>query len=303
MSRARELLARHGLRPKKAWGQNFLEDARVRARIVAAAGIAASDVVVEIGAGLGALTGLLADTGARVTAIERDPDLVAVLRTELGERANLEIAAADALEFDFAALAPDAAGTPGAGGASSGQRGLIVVGNLPYQITSPLIFRMIGQAAHGHVIARAVLMVQREFAERLVAKPGGKIYGRLSVMAQQQAACSILFHVGPGAFLPPPAVSSTVVRMEPRQTWLAPVRDEALFTAVVRAAFGARRKMLRGALGAAFAQADEALAAADVAGTRRAEELGVPEFARIADRLFELGERGQPPRPESPTDA
>lgn len=270
---ARELLARFGLRAKKSWGQNFLVDRGVQARIVEAAALAPDDVVVEIGAGLGALTLPLAAAARRVIAVERDPELVAALRSIVP--AHVEVAAVDALAFDFGAAAA-AAGRP-----------LVVLGNLPYQITSPLLFAITGAAAGGRVIARAVLMVQREFAERAVAPPGDRTYGRLSVMVQQQAAVEILFHVGSGAFHPPPAVTSTVMRLAPRSRGLAPVRDEALFDEVVRAAFGARRKMLRGALGAAFGdeRARAALRAAGVDETRRAETLAVAEFARIAEAL------------------
>jgi 16S rRNA (adenine1518-N6/adenine1519-N6)-dimethyltransferase len=272
----RALLERYGLAAKKSWGQNFLVDHRAQERIVAAAGLAPGDTALEIGAGLGALTQHLVAQAARVIAVERDPDMVQVLRGEFGARPNLEIAAMDALDVDFAAM--------------SGGRPLIVVGNLPYQITSPLLFAIIDAAARGQVVARAVLMVQREFAERAVAPAGSKIYGRLSVMVQQQAAVEILFHVAAGAFHPRPAVTSTVFRLTPRPQPLAPVRDEALFAAVVRAAFATRRKMLRRALAPAWgALATRALARAQIDETRRAEELDVAAFARLADAIAEEG--------------
>lgn len=270
-ARARELLARHGLRAKKSWGQNFLVDEAVQARIVGAAALGPDDVAVEIGAGLGALTGRLAERAGQVIAVERDPDMIAVLEREQELHAwrNVRVVAADALTLDLAAQA----GRP-----------IVVVGNLPYQITSPLIFRVIES---GPAVARAVLMVQREFAERMTAPPGSKTYGRLSVMAQQLAAVEILFHVGASSFHPRPAVTSTVMRVTPRSSPLAPVRDPALFAAVVKAAFGARRKMLRRALGAAFGPAPvaQALAAAGIAETRRAEELPVADLARLTDAL------------------
>jgi 16S rRNA (adenine1518-N6/adenine1519-N6)-dimethyltransferase len=270
----RALLERYGLAAKKSWGQNFLVDRGVQARIVAAAALTGDDVALEIGSGLGALTGHLVAAAGRVIAVERDPDMVRVLRGEFGARPNLEIAAMDALELDFAAAAT--------------ARPLVVVGNLPYQITTPLLFAITGAAARGQVIARAVLMVQREFAERVVAPEGSKTYGRLSVMVQQQAAVEILFHVSPGSFHPRPSVTSTVFRLVPRAQPLAPVRDEALFAAVVRAAFATRRKMLRRALAPAFGEAaGPALARAGIDGTRRAEELAVADFARLADALLE----------------
>jgi 16S rRNA (adenine1518-N6/adenine1519-N6)-dimethyltransferase len=263
------LLARHGLRAKKAWGQNFLVDPNVRRRIVDAAAATADDTVVEIGAGLGALTGLLAERAGRVIAIERDPDLVPLLREVLAASANVTVAPADAMGFDFAAAAAQAG------------RPLVVVGNLPYQITSPLLFALL---ASGPAIARALLMVQREVAERVIAPHGSKTYGRLSVMVQQQAAVEILFHVGAGAFHPPPAVTSTVMRVTPLAAPRAAVPDPVLFAEVVRAAFATRRKMLRRALAPVFGEeaSRAALAAAGIDETRRAEELSVAELARLS---------------------
>ena len=272
---ARELLARHGLSPKKSLGQNFLVDPRVPERIAAAAELSPDDVVVEIGAGLGALTTQLVGRAHRIVAIERDARLAAVLRQELGSRGDLVIVEGDALEFDWAAAAT-AAGRP-----------LVVVGNLPYVVTSPVLFATLAAADGGRVVGRALFMVQKEFAQRMLAPPGSRTYGRLSVMAQQIAEAQLLFHVGAGAFWPAPAVTSTVVCLRPRVQPLGAVRDPSLFDRVVREAFGTRRKMLRRALEPAFgaARAGAALAAAGVAGTRRAEELSVAEFARLANAL------------------
>ncbi len=272
---ARALLARHGLSPRKSLGQNFLVDPRVQDRIVSAAQLTAEDAVVEIGSGLGALTERLCDQAGRVIAIERDENLATILRTELASRANLEILATDALEFDFATAA-QARGQP-----------LVVVGNLPYVVTSPVIFSVIEAASGGRLVKRAIFMVQKEFAQRMLSPPGSRDYGRLSVMVQQAAEAEILFHVGAGAFLPPPAVTSTVVRLRPRPTPLGQVRGNAPFALVVRQAFGTRRKMLRRALEPAFgtARLAAALDAAKISGTRRAEELSVADFARLANAL------------------
>jgi 16S rRNA (adenine1518-N6/adenine1519-N6)-dimethyltransferase len=277
LATARELLGRHGLSPKKSLGQNFLVDPRVQERIVAAAQIQATDVVVEIGAGLGALTARLAEVASRVIAIDRDGQLVEVLRAELADRPNLEIVLGDALEFDLGEAARKAG------------RPLVVVGNLPYVVTSPVLFATIEAAAGGQVVDRAIFMVQKEFAQRMLAPPGSRTYGRLSVMVQHAAVAEILFHVGAGAFLPPPAVTSTVLRLRPRAQPLAAVRDTELFARVVREAFGARRKMLRRALEPGFggARAAAALAAAGIEGTRRAEELAVADFARLTNALSE----------------
>lgn len=273
---ARELLNRYGLSPKKSLGQNFLVDPRAQERIVAAAEVRDTDVVVEIGAGLGALTARLAQVARKVIAIDRDAHLVPILRSELADRPNLEIVLGDALEFDL-----------GEAARAAGQA-LVVVGNLPYVVTSPVLFATLEAAEGGQVVDRAIFMVQKEFAQRMLAPPGSRTYGRLSVMVQQAASAEILFHVGAGAFLPPPAVTSTVIRLRPRARPLAEVRDGALFERVVREAFGARRKMLRRALEPGFGtRAAAALEVAGIAGTRRAEELAVADFARLANALTE----------------
>ena len=277
MDDPRRVLARHGLRAKKSWGQNFLHDASVHARIVAAAAAGPDDVVVEIGAGLGTLTAALARQDpppTRILAVERDPDMQRVLAAELGGEARVTVVAADALAFDFDAACRDAG------------RPLVVVGNLPYQIASPLIVALLATGARG-AIARAVIMVQRELAQRIVAPPGSRTYGRLTVAVTQHAEARILFHVRPGSFHPAPAVTSSVLSLVPRPAPLAPVRDPALFEELVKQAFATRRKMLRRSLATAFGEpaAGAALAASGIAGTRRAEELSVADFARLGDAL------------------
>jgi 16S rRNA (adenine1518-N6/adenine1519-N6)-dimethyltransferase len=273
----RRVLARHGLAAKKSWGQNFLHDRAVLGRIVAAVGATADDVVVEIGAGLGTLTAALARAAPaprRILAVERDPDMQRVLAAELGGDARVEVVAADALAFDYAAVSRDAG------------RAVLVVGNLPYQISSALVLALV-EAGRSGGVARAIVMVQREMAQRIVAPPGSRTYGRLTVAVAQHATARILFHVRPGSFHPAPAVTSSVLSLAPRPAPLAAVRDSALFEAVVKQAFATRRKMLRGALSAQFG--DDVLAAAfaasGIAGTERAEELSVADFARLANAL------------------
>jgi 16S rRNA (adenine1518-N6/adenine1519-N6)-dimethyltransferase len=280
----RRVLARHGLSAKKSWGQNFLHDRSVLARIVAAAGATADDVVVEIGAGLGTLTAALAraePAPRRILAVERDPDMQRVLAAELAGDAHVEVVAADALAFDYAA-ASRAAGRP-----------VVVVGNLPYQISSALVLALVDAGARGGV-ARAVVMVQREMAQRIVAPPGSRTYGRLTVAVAQHAEARILFHVRPGSFHPAPAVTSSIISLTPRPAPLAPVRDAALFEAVVKQAFATRRKMLRGALGAQFGEAAvaAAFAATGIAGTKRAEQLSVADFAQLANALADARPAG-----------
>ena len=281
MEDPRRVLARHGLHAKKSWGQNFLHDRSVHARIVAAAALTKDDVVVEIGAGLGTLTAALAAAApARVIAIERDADMLRVLAAELGAEPRITVTAADAATLDFAAMSRDAG------------RPLVVVGNLPYQIASALIVAIVHAGAA--VVARAIVMVQREFAQRVVAPPGSRTYGRLSVTVQQRAEARILFYVPPGAFHPAPTVTSSVMRLALRPAPLAPVRDAALFDEVVKQAFSTRRKMLRRALEPGFGEdvVARALAAAGIDETLRAERLSVADFARLADALdVERGRR------------
>ncbi len=282
MDDPRRVLGRHGLYAKKSWGQNFLHDKSVHARIVAAAACTGDDVVVEIGSGLGTLTGALAAAEPpprRVLAIERDADMLKVLEAELGGEPRVVITPADATEFDFAAASRDAG------------RPLVVVGNLPYQISSALLVAIV-RAGPG-AISRAIVMVQRELAQRVVAPPGSRTYGRLSVTVQQRAEARLLFNVPPGAFHPPPTVTSSVMRLAIRPTALAPARDADLFDEVVKQAFSTRRKMLRRALEPGFGEAcaARALAAAGIDETLRAERLSVADFARLADAL--AAERAQ----------
>ena len=170
---------------------------------------------------------------------------------------------------------------------------MIVVGNLPYQISSALVLALVAAGARGDV-ARAVVMVQREMAQRLVAPPGSRTYGRLSVAVAQHAEARILFHVRPGSFHPAPAVTSSVIGWcRARRRWRR-CATPALFEAVVKQAFATRRKMLRRALAAAFGEAAvaAALAASGIAGTHRAEELAVADFARLADALADARSAG-----------
>lgn len=289
MTSTKALLDRFGLRPKKSWGQNFLTDPNARRRIVEAVGAGPEDTVVEIGAGMGALTEGLSSQAGRVVAIDRDPDMITVLEAIFANSPHVQVLSLDVLDFDFAAAAR-AAGRP-----------LRVVGNLPYQITTPILFHVLEQAGRGRVVERAIFMVQKEVADRLSAAPGSKVYGRLSVMVQQLAEVRSLFRVPPHAFLPQPQVVSSVFSLQPRPQPLAAVLREDLFAAVVRCAFGARRKMLRRSLepfGMACAAA--ALVRAGIEETRRAETLSVAEFAALSNALAEGGATlpGELPEPE-----
>ena len=266
----RALLGRHGLRAKKSWGQSFLGDPEILDHIAALAAPAPGDRVVELGAGLGHLTARLLARGAEVVAVERDRDMARVLRAELGDR--IRLLEADAVKVDYAALAAE-------------RRRVAVAGNLPYHLTSPIVFSLLDQAGH---ISRAVLLLQREVAERLAASPGTKDWGLLSVLLQRLAEVEIARRVPTGAFLPPPKVEGAVLVARfgaPR----AVVRDEARFRKLVKAGFGQRRKTLGNALSSARlaqpAPLAAALAAAGVDPRRRGETLSVEEWAALERAL------------------
>jgi len=273
---ARVLLGRYGLRAKKSFGQNFLISERAFRAIVDATVRADDDWIVEIGAGLGTLTARLAERvpEGKVIALERDPDMLAVLRAELAGVDNVDIEDADALRYDLRMAAK--------------WRGdaISVCGNLPYHIAAPLLFKIVEARAH---LRRAVVMIQKEMADRLVASPGTKEYGALGVMIRTYVDVSTVARVSAGSFAPPPKVDSTVVRFAPLPGagTRVPIADEAHYSAVVHAAFGQRRKTLRNALRAVFDEAavDAALAATKIDGVRRGETLDIAELAAVAAAL------------------
>lgn len=271
---ARVLLERYGLRAKKWFGQNFLISERVFRAIVDATVGADDDWIVEIGAGLGTLTAQLAERvpEGKIIALEHDPDMVRVLRAELAGVDNVDIEAVDALRYDLRMVAK--------------WRGdsIVVCGNLPYHIASQLLFRVIDAR---DVVRRAVVMVQKEMADRIVAAPGGKDYGALGVMIRTYADVAAIAKVGAGSFVPPPNVDSTVLRIVPLANPRAPIADPAHYSQVVHAAFEQRRKTLRNALRAKYPEADvdAALAAVGLDGQRRGETLDIVEFAALAAAL------------------
>lgn len=260
----RKALARHGLRPKRSFSQNFLVARSVVEAIAQAAVPTPGAHVVELGPGLGTLTGALLRRGARVTAVERDRDMIAVLHADFGDRA-LEVIEADAAEFDLSSLAKDGP--------------FALAGNLPYAATGAIMTNL---GRHRASLTQAVLMIQKEVRDRLVASPGTKEWGMPSVFVQAAFEVRALLKVPAGAFHPAPKVDSAVIRLVPR----AQVRAEETptFVRVVHAGFGARRKTLRNALGREFEnpQIDAALAATGIDGIRRAETLTIEELAALA---------------------
>jgi 16S rRNA (adenine1518-N6/adenine1519-N6)-dimethyltransferase len=275
----RALLEKYGLRAKKSWGQNFLGDEGILDEIARLAAPNAGDPVVELGAGLGHLTARLLARGARVVAVERDRDMAAVLRGELGER--IVLLEADAARLEYGKVAAAALATPTPTPAATSTARIAVVGNLPYHLTSPILFSLLDQVEH---VSRAVFLLQREVAERLAASPGTGDWGLLSVLLQREANVSVERIVPPGAFLPPPKVDSAVacaIFRPPREE----VRDPARFRRLVKAGFAQRRKTLKNALEAARVAEPGALVAALVAAGvdpgRRGETLTVAEWAAV----------------------
>jgi 16S rRNA (adenine1518-N6/adenine1519-N6)-dimethyltransferase len=265
------------MRAKRRLGQNFLVDPNLQRKIVDALEPAPGDTIVEIGPGRGALTRHLAHTGARLTAIELDPDLASDLAAEFHEHASVTIIHTDILDWD-----PETIGDAGAA--------IKVVGNIPYNITSPILFRLLEWPVTPE---RIVLMVQKEVAERILADPGEKAYGALTVGVRAQARVERLFHVGRHAFRPVPGVDSTVIRIWPRPV-TGPGTGDPL-RSLTRAAFGMRRKQLQKILrsapgyGLEAGPAERVLVEVGLRPQDRPETLEPQTFVRLAAALERLG--------------
>jgi 16S rRNA (adenine1518-N6/adenine1519-N6)-dimethyltransferase len=264
----RDVIRRHDLRARKSLGQNFLLDLNLTGRIARAAGDLTGVTVIEVGPGPGGLTrALLAEGAKRVIAVERDERALAAIE-EIAARypGQLEIVPGDALEFD---PGPYLDGGPAR-----------VVANLPYNIATPLLIGWLTTEPWPPWFDQLVLMFQREVAERIVAKPGGKSYGRLAVLTGWRCEAKILFDISPSAFVPPPKVTSSVVRLVPRAVPLA--CDATALQRVTEAAFGQRRKMLRQSLKSLGIDPAALLTPAGIEPTARAEEIPVEGFVRLA---------------------
>ena len=261
---AQDLLDRHEIRPSRALGQNFVVDPNTVRRIVRVAGLQPGDRVVEVGAGLGALTLALAAAGAQVTAVEMDRHLAPVLEEVLAEAEPApRILIADALTLDWAAVLGETGGWS-------------LVANLPYNVATPLVLDLLDGVP---AIERMLVMVQREVGERLAARPGSRAYGIPSVKVAYWADAEVAGRVGPNVFLPKPNVESALVRITRRPRPATDADPDRLFS-LVRAGFGQRRKMLRGSL-AGLVDAD-AFDRAGVSPEARAEQLSVEEWGRLA---------------------
>ncbi|MGE0484748.1 MAG: 16S rRNA (adenine(1518)-N(6)/adenine(1519)-N(6))-dimethyltransferase RsmA [Gammaproteobacteria bacterium] len=257
---------RESHRPRKRFGQHFLVDQGVIDDIIALVRPGPGERILEIGPGEGVLTAPLLAAGATVHAVEIDRDLAAHLGRRFAGNPDFALHNADILDFDFHALDPVPPRWK-------------VVGNLPYNISTPLLMRLLDHAA---CFSELVVMVQLEVAERLAAGPGSKAYGRLGIMAQRRASVTKQFDIGPGAFAPPPKVDSAVVRLLPHAIGGDPVLDQRV-DAIVRRAFGARRKTLANALRGFVGPAQ--LEACGIAPQARAEELAIADFERLAAAL------------------
>jgi 16S rRNA (adenine1518-N6/adenine1519-N6)-dimethyltransferase len=264
------------IRPRKRLGQHFVQDPNILRKIVEEARLEREDIVVEIGAGLGSLTAPLAEEVKKVYALEIDPRLAEALRERFSGMEQVEVIQGDALKFDFTPIF------------QKWGRKMKVVANLPYEISSPMIFRLLKERKYFSLL---VLMLQLEVARRVAAGPGTKDYGQLSLWAQLYSRTAIAFSVGPRAFHPPPKVESAVVRFEISPGPRVEVEDEKTLQAVIRSAFTYRRKTLSKALqSGAFShlpaqKIQEALGAAGIPSLARGETLTLEQFARLARLL------------------
>ena len=278
MTSPKTLLASKSLFPKKQYGQNFLKDPSTAKMIVDRSSLTAGDVVLEIGPGLGALTIPAARQVKHVYAVEKDPDMAEILQTELANQniGNVTIINRDILTVDINEIS------------RRENRKLIVLGNLPYNISSQILVALLNAK---HAVTRATLMFQKEVAARLAAGPGSKEYGRLSVMLQYSADVRKLANIGAHQFLPAPKVASEVIEIRFKEVVDHPAADDALLSEVVKAAFSTRRKTLKNALLNMNVDYDAGaiqniLERVGIDSGRRAESLSVLEFVGLSNAFF-----------------
>lgn len=274
----RRILREYGVRLKKRLGQNFLHDKETLSTIVKAAHLSKDDLVIEIGAGIGILTQRLAPLAEKVVAIELDNRLGAILRDRLANLNNVKVIQADILKVDVERVVD----------IQSRAVAIKVVANLPYYITTPIIMHLLKQKS---IIRLLVIMVQKEVAERIVAKPGTKQYGALSIACQYHCEVELIAGVPKRAFFPQPKVDSALIRMTVLKKPKVEVEDEDFFFSLVRGSFGQRRKMLENALlgsnnlGLGREKLRPLLKQAGIDGRRRAEALSIEEFAQLSNVL------------------
>ena len=282
----KDILKKNNIRLQKRLGQNFLIHEPTVNKIIEAAQAGPEDLIIEIGPGIGSLTQQLIETGAQVISIELDQKLIPVLNKNFSSYENFKIVQGDALKIDFDKLVQES---------SDGQFGPAkkkykVVANLPYYITTPIIMHLLEQRFW---ISDIIIMIQQEVAERLTASAGTKDFGAITVAAQYYAEIEKVVGVPPGAFIPPPAVHSTVIKLSIRKQPPVTLRDERFFFGVIKGSFAQRRKTLLNALGNAglgFTKEEiaEVLNRLGIDSNRRGETLNMDEFALLSNNLLEL---------------
>ena len=278
MNSPKEIIRQYAIKPRKRLGQSFLMEQNVIRKIAALANVTKNDIVVEIGAGIGVLTEDLAQNAAKLIAVEMDDKLIEVLKDKLLKYNNVQIYSGDILKFDFGAIARD------------GQQKIKVIGNVPYNISSQVLFHLL---SFRKIIDSFVLMLQKEVIQRLVAPPGGKDYGVPSVILQMFASVEKVLDVPAGCFYPRPKVESSVIKGFFLERPLVELANEEFFIRLVRDAFAQRRKMLINNLkksklleGVSESFLKEALKLAGIDGQRRGETLSVEEFGLLSNILY-----------------
>lgn len=275
-----EILKKYQFRMQKKYGQNFLIDGNILAKIVEAAQITKEDCVLEIGPGIGTMTQYLAEAAGRVVAVEIDRELIPILEETLSPYNNVAVMCADILKVDLAALVRENGGRP-----------IKVVANLPYYITTPIIMALFESRVP---LASITVMVQSEVADRMQTEPGSKDYGALSLAVQYYAKPEIVARVPASCFLPRPNVDSTVVRLTKYEKPLVEAADEAFLFAVIRASFNQRRKTLAnglanaGGLGVSRVQVEAVLEEMGLSSMVRGETFTLEQFAELSNRLLQM---------------
>lgn len=258
------------IKPRKYLSQNFLFDPSILLRIVDASGIGPEDTVLEVGAGLGTLTKVLSERAGKVFSLEADRRLYEKLKESLSSSVNVELILADALKFDYSGLPP-----------------FKIVANIPYHITTPLIFKFLEQKN----LLSMTLTIQKEVAERIVAGPGSKTYGVLSLMVQYRGKPELKFTISAGAFRPKPKVDSACILIDIYKKPPVKVKDPELFRKLIKAAFSQRRKTIGNAIKAVSEDPKKALTKAEIDEKRRPETLSMVDFARLADAVYAINTR------------
>lgn len=277
-----EFLKKHGIRPRKSLGQNFLTDNRAFEKIIETSELTKKDLVIEIGAGTGSLTERIAPLAAKVIAVEIDERLHPVLKERLAQFDNIQIVQGDILEIGMKGLLELSSSKPSMFSAVK------VVANLPYYIVTPVIISLLHQKPTPNLL---VILVQKELAERITAHPGTKSYGAFSIACQYYCTAELIYNVGRDAFFPQPQVDSAIVKMVTAPHLPVKAKDEDFFFSIVRASFGKRRKTIENALlyhlNWERQQLRERLIKAKIDHMRRPETLSIKEFAKLADILAE----------------